>query len=67
MERTILVIEDDPLNMKLMRGLLGLGGYRMLEADEAESGLQMAAEHRPDIIWMDVNLPGLVGLQPAGG
>ena len=62
MERTVLVIEDDPLNMKLMRGLLGLGGYRMLEADEAESGLQMAAEHRPDIILMDVNLPGLDGL-----
>ncbi len=62
MERTVLVIEDDPLNMKLMRGLLGLGGYRMLEADEAESGLQMAAKHRPDIILMDVNLPGLDGL-----
>ncbi len=62
MERTVLVIEDDPLNMKLMRGLLGLGGYRMLEADEAETGLQMAAEHRPDIILMDVNLPGLDGL-----
>ncbi len=62
MERTVLVIEDDQLNMKLMRGLLGLGGYRMLEAEEAETGLQMAAEHRPDLILMDVNLPGLDGL-----
>ena len=62
MERTILVIEDDHLNMKLMRGLLGLGGYRMLEAAEAETGLRMAAEHRPDLILMDVNLPGLDGL-----
>ncbi len=62
MERTVLVIEDDHLNMKLMRGLLGLGGYRMLEATEAESGLRMAAEHRPDLILMDVNLPGLDGL-----
>ena len=62
MERTILVIEDDHLNMKLMRGLLGLGGYRMLEAVEAESGLRLAAEHRPDLILMDVNLPGLDGL-----
>ncbi|MDJ0885149.1 MAG: response regulator, partial [Desulfobacterales bacterium] len=62
MERTVLVIEDDHLNMKLMRGLLGLGGYRMLEAAEAESGLRMAAEHRPDLILMDVNLPGLDGL-----
>ena len=62
MERTVLVIEDDHLNMKLMRGLLGLGGYRMLEAVEAESGLRLAAEHRPDLILMDVNLPGLDGL-----
>ncbi len=62
MEHTVLVIEDDPLNMKLMRGLLGLGGYRMLEADKAETGLQMAADHRPDLILMDVHLPGLDGL-----
>ncbi|MGD9098627.1 MAG: response regulator [Desulfobacterales bacterium] len=62
MAHTVLVIEDDPLNMKLMRGLLGLGGYRMLEAEEAETGLQMAAESRPDLILMDVNLPGLDGL-----
>ncbi len=62
MEPTILVIEDDHLNMKLMRGLLGLGGYIMLEAAEAETGLRLAAKHRPDLILMDVNLPGLDGL-----
>ncbi len=62
MERTVLVIEDDHLNMKLMRGLLGLGGYIMLEAAEAETGLRLAAKHRPDLILMDVNLPGLDGL-----
>jgi two-component system cell cycle response regulator len=62
MNRTVLVIEDDHLNMKLMRSLLGLGGYRMLEAAEAETGLRLAAEHRPDLILMDVHLPGLDGL-----
>ena len=61
-ERTVLVVEDDHLNMKLMRSLLGLGGYRVLEATDAETGLQLAAEHRPDLILMDVQLPGLDGL-----
>jgi two-component system, cell cycle response regulator len=62
MERTVLVIEDDHMNMKLMRSLMGLGGYRMLEATDAETGLRLAAEHRPDLILMDVQLPGLDGL-----
>jgi CheY-like chemotaxis protein len=62
MERTVLVVEDDHLNMKLMRSLMGLGGYRMLEAIDAETGLRLAAEHRPDLILMDVQLPGLDGL-----
>jgi len=62
MERTVLVIEDDHMNMKLMRSLMGLGGYRMLEATDAETGLHLAAEHRPDLILMDVQLPGLDGL-----
>ena len=62
MEHTVLVVEDDHMNMKLMRSLLGLGGYRVLEAGEAETGLRMAAEQRPDLILMDVQLPGLDGL-----
>ncbi len=62
MERTVLVIEDDHLNMKLMRSLLGLGGYRMVEAGDAETGLRLAVEHKPDLILMDVQLPGLDGL-----
>ena len=62
MENTVLVVEDDHLNMKLMRSLLGLGGYRIYEATEAETALRMAAEHRPDLILMDIQLPGLDGL-----
>jgi len=62
MDKTVLVIEDDHLNMKLMRSLLGLGGYQVLEAGEAETGLQKATEYHPDLILMDVQLPGLDGL-----
>jgi two-component system cell cycle response regulator len=62
MKRTVLVIEDDPMNMKLMRSLLGIGGYHVLEAAEAETGLRMAAETHPDLILMDIHLPGLDGL-----
>lgn len=62
MPHTILVVEDDHLNMKLMRSILTLGHYQILEAGEAETGLELAAKHRPDLILMDIQLPGLDGL-----
>ncbi len=61
-QSTVLVVEDDHLNMKLMRSILGLGQYRILEAIDAENGLKLAAEQRPDLILMDLQLPGLDGL-----
>ena len=60
--KKVLVIEDNALNMKLVRILLGLGGYEVLEAPDAEKGLPLAREHRPDLILMDVQLPGMDGL-----
>lgn len=60
--KTILVIEDNELNMKLVRGLLKIGNYRMLEAVDAETGIRMAREHLPDLILMDIQLPGIDGL-----
>jgi two-component system cell cycle response regulator len=60
--KTILVVEDNALNMKLVRGLLGLGAYRMLEATDAESGLEIAAQETPDLVLMDIQLPGMDGL-----
>lgn len=60
--KTILVVEDNALNMKLVRGLLGLGTYRMLEAKDAESGLVLAAREMPDLVLMDIQLPGMDGL-----
>ncbi len=61
-EKTILVIEDNEMNMKLMRAVLRVGKYRMLEAKDAETGLSLAREHHPDLILMDIQLPGMDGL-----
>jgi CheY-like chemotaxis protein len=63
MKATILVIEDNELNMILVRELLTLEGYRVLEARDAEKGLQIAREKKPTIILMDVQLPGMDGLK----
>ena len=60
--KTILVIEDNDMNMELMRAFLQIGNYRMLEAREAETGIHLTREHRPDLILMDIQLPGMDGL-----
>ena len=61
--KTILIIEDDKLNMKLIRNVLQLGKCRILEAESAEKGIQLAREHHPDLILMDIRLPGMNGLE----
>lgn len=58
----ILVVEDNETNMKLVRGLLSIGRYKILEAGDAESGIALAQEHEPDLILMDIQLPGMDGL-----
>jgi CheY-like chemotaxis protein len=60
--KTILVVEDNELNMKLVKGLIKIGKYRMLEAIDAESGIQLIREQRPDLVLMDIQLPGMDGL-----
>ena len=59
---TLLVIEDNQKNMKLVRDLLQIGRYQVFEATDAESGLQLARKHQPDAILMDLKLPGMDGL-----
>lgn len=61
-DNSILVIEDDELNMKLIRGVLGLGKGKILSAKSAEEGIQLAREHHPDLILMDIRLPYMNGL-----
>ena len=60
--RTILIIEDNPLNLELASDLLEVAGYIVLRADAAEEGLQIARASKPDLVLMDVSLPGMDGL-----
>jgi CheY-like chemotaxis protein len=59
---SILVVEDNELNMKLVRSLLKMGRYNTLEAIDAENGIRLAREHKPNLILMDIQLPGMDGL-----
>jgi CheY-like chemotaxis protein len=58
----ILIIEDNTKNVKLMRDILQFHGYRTAEAVTAEDGLAIAFRERPDLVLMDVRLPGMDGL-----
>ena len=60
--KTILVIEDNDLNMKLFQTLLEMRGYGVLPARDGKEGLRLARAHRPDLIIMDIQLPGVSGL-----
>ena len=61
--KTILVVEDDELNLKLVRTLLQVNKFQVLEAMDAEKGIHLAREHHPDLILMDIQLPGMDGLK----
>ena len=60
--KTILVVEDNALNMKLVKSLLKIGEYDMVEAPDAETGITFARNKKPDLILMDIQLPGMDGL-----
>ena len=59
---TILIVEDNDKNMKLVRDVLQAKGYTTLEAGTAEDGLRLAAERKPDLVLMDIHLPGMSGV-----
>jgi len=59
----ILVVEDNPLNLKLVRDVLGAAGYEVVAATSGEEGLQMATECPPDLVLMDLQLPGIDGAE----
>ncbi|MFZ7113527.1 MAG: response regulator [Desulfatiglandales bacterium] len=58
----VLVVEDNDLNRKLMRGIFKVGNYQIIEAADAETGIDLAREHQPFLILMDIQLPGMDGL-----
>jgi len=59
----VLVVEDNPANMTLATFLLKSAGHTVLSATDAESGLTLARSEQPDLILMDIQLPGMDGLQ----
>lgn len=59
----ILYIEDNPQNMRLVRKMLRVGGYDMLEALNGRKGLEIAEQEVPDLILMDINLPDIDGME----
>ena len=63
MKEKILIVEDNPQNMKLIEMILGAKGYTLLKATDGEEALDMAMEERPDLIIMDVWLPKMNGLE----
>jgi two-component system, cell cycle response regulator DivK len=62
----ILIVDDNEMNMKLARDVLGFAGFRILEAVNAEEAIALAQEHVPDVILMDIRLPGMDGTTALG-
>jgi two-component system cell cycle response regulator DivK len=63
MPKKILIVEDNELNMKLFRDLLQAHGYETLHTREGMQALQIAREHMPDLILMDIQLPEVSGME----
>ncbi len=63
MNKKILIVEDNPQNMKLIEMILSAKGYIPLKATDGEEALDMAIKERPDLIIMDIQLPKLNGLE----
>jgi two-component system cell cycle response regulator DivK len=59
----VLVVEDNEKNMKLFRDVLLATGYRTLEATTGEQAVELAAEHAPDLVLMDIQLPDIDGVE----
>jgi len=63
MAKTVLIVEDNELNMKLFNDLLEAHGYATIQTRNGMEGLDLARAHRPDLILMDIQLPEVSGLQ----
>lgn len=63
MSTRILVIEDNAKNLKLVRDVLRHAGYEVLEARTGEEGIEVAASGEPDLVLMDLQLPGIDGME----
>ena len=62
----ILIVEDNERNLKLVRDVLQVKGYTTIEAGTAEDGIKLALEKKPDLVLMDIHLPGMNGIEALG-
>ncbi|MCD4684786.1 MAG: response regulator [Anaerolineae bacterium] len=65
MSKTILYIEDNPNDQRFVQKVLGRKGFTLLIAGDGETGIKLAQEHNPDLILVDLHMPGLDGLETA--
>ncbi len=65
LDKTVLVVEDNDINMKLFHAVLEAHGYNVLQAKDGMEGWRIAREQRPDLILMDIQLPEVSGLEVA--
>jgi two-component system cell cycle response regulator DivK len=63
MAKTVLIVEDNELNMKLFGDVLESRGHRTLRTGEALAALELARAHRPDLVLMDIQLPAISGVE----
>jgi two-component system cell cycle response regulator DivK len=63
MAKTVLVVEDNELNMKLFHDLLEANGYNIVQTRNGLEAIDLAREHHPDLILMDIQLPEVSGLE----
>ena len=63
MPKTILIVEDNELNMKLFNDLLQAHGYETLQTKDGREAMEMTEEYHPDLILMDIQLPKISGLE----
>jgi len=66
MAEKVLIVEDDPRNMRLLEMTLGGKGYTLLKATDGEEALDVAKKDRPDLIIMDIGLPKMNGFEVTG-
>jgi two-component system cell cycle response regulator DivK len=63
MKKLILIVEDNEKNLKLVRDVLEVKGFATAEAGTGEDGIKLAATRKPDLILMDIQLPGISGIE----
>lgn len=61
--KCVLIVEDNPLNMKLFSAMISAEGYEVLQAEDGPGALDAARRRHPDLIIMDIQLPGISGLE----